>query len=145
MRWTLAERSNPKWLRRFDDTFELVHDLKERDEPSPEAFFCMKSNALTILASLAPPGDRREAAMQEYREFLEEYYPSIENRNLWFTMVRHMIYTARFSVDSEERAWILDELARSSNPVISLYAKIETRLGPPSSSHPLPGVSPHPN
>ncbi|HSB76682.1 MAG TPA: hypothetical protein VLC12_13585 [Terriglobales bacterium] len=145
VRWTLAERSTPKWLRRFDDTFELVHDLKESDEPSPEAFFCMKSNALTILASLAPPGDRRDAAMQEYREFLEESYPSIENRNLWFTMVRHMIYTARFSADSEERAWILDELARSPNPVISLYAKIETRFGPPSSSHPIPGVSPHPN
>jgi hypothetical protein len=137
LRWTLEERSSPKWLGRYDDAAKLVHELKEDDEASPEALFVMKSDALNFLAALGPPGQSRDKALEEYREFLEEYYPSIENVNLWFTMFRHMLYTARFSEDPKNRAWILDGLARSSNPIIALYSKIETSVGPPpGETHP---------
>jgi hypothetical protein len=131
VRWTLKERSSQNWLVRYDDAVKLVHDLKESDEKSPEAFFCMKADALNLLATLAPPGSARDKAMEEYREFLEEYYSSIENPNLWFTMFRHILYTARFSEDPKDKAWILGELARSSNPIITVYAKVETLIGPP--------------
>ena len=140
LRWTTAERSTRKWLRRYDDVVEQVHDFKETDEPSLDAFFCAKADFLDLLATLPPPGARREAAMQDYREFMEEYYPSVQNPNLWFTMLRHMLYTARFSEDAEERAWILSELARSSNPIVVLYANLEIRIGSPISSYPVPGV-----
>jgi hypothetical protein len=136
LRWTPEERSRAVWLKNYDDAAKLVHDLKEADESSPEAFFCMKADALNLLATLAPPSPTRDKAMEEYREFLEEYYPSIQNPNLWFTMFRHMLYTARFSDDAKNKAWILDELARSSNPIIALYAKLETRIGPPSETYP---------
>ena len=136
LRWTLEERSTEDWLAHYDDAVKLVYDLKEKDENSLEAFFCMKSDALDFLAVLVPPGPAREKAMDEYREFLEQNYPTIQNRNLWFTMFRHMLYTARFSDDPKDKAWILDELARSSNPIIALYAKLETRIGPPSESYP---------
>jgi hypothetical protein len=142
LRWTLEERSTQEWLAHYDDAVKLVYDLKETDENSLEAFFCMKSDALNSLAVLVPPGPAREKAMDEYREFLEQSYPSIQNRNLWFTMFRHMLYTARFSDDPKEKAWILDELARSSNPVIALYAKLETRIGPPSATYPALHVQP---
>jgi hypothetical protein len=114
--------------------------LKESDETSEEALFCMKADALNLLATLAPPGLTRDKAMEEYREFLEEYYPSIQNLNLWFTMFRHMLYAARFSEDSKDKAWILDKLARSSNPIIALYAKLEKRIGPPGESYPVSHV-----
>lgn len=136
LRWTLEERSSPEWLGRYDDAAKLVHELSEDDEASPEALFVMKSDALNLLTTLAPPGPTRDRALEEYREFLEDYYPSIENVNLWFTMFRHMLYTARFSDDPKNRAWILDGLARSSNPIIALYAKIETSVGPPGETHP---------
>ncbi len=135
LRWTLEERSTEDWLAHYDDAVKLVSDLKEKDENSLEAYFCTKSDALNSLAVLVPPGTPREKAMDEYREFLEQNYPTIQNRNLWFTMFRHMLYTARFSDDPKDKAWILDELARSSNPIIALYAKLETRIGPPSESH----------
>lgn len=134
--WTLKERHSQDWLRNYDDAAKLVHDLKEADENSPEAFFCMKADALNLLATLAPPGPTRHKAMEEYREFLEDYYPSIQNPNLWFTMFRHMLYTARFSDEPKNKAWILDALARSSNPIIALYAKLETRIGAPSETYP---------
>lgn len=141
LRWTLEERSSQDWLEHYDDAVKLVHDLKESDETSEEALFCMKADALNLLATLAPPGLARDKAMEEYREFLEEYYPSIQNLNLWFTMFRHMLYAARFSEDSKDKAaWILDKLARSSNPIIALYAKLEKRIGPPGESYPVSHV-----
>jgi hypothetical protein len=142
LRWTLEERSTQDWLAHYDDAVKLVYDFKETDENSLEAFFCMKSDALNFLAVLVPPGPAREKAMDEYREFLEQSYPLIQNRNLWFTMFRHMLYTARFSDDPKDKAWILDELARSSNPVIALYAKLETRIGPPGATYPALHVQP---
>ena len=138
--WTSKERLSRDWLEHFDDASKLIHNLKESDEKSPEAFFCMKSDALNLLATLAPPGTTRDKAMEEYRSFLEDYYPSIQNPNLWFTMFRHVLYTARFSADPKNKAWILNELARSSNPIIALYAKLETRIGPPSQTYPATHV-----
>ena len=88
----------------YADAAKLVHDLKESDERSPEAFFSMKADALNALATLAPPSTQRDKAMDEYLKFLEAYYSSIENPNLWFTMVRHMLYTARFSEDPTEQS-----------------------------------------
>ena len=142
LRWTLEERSTQDWLAHYDDAVKLVYDLKEKDENSLEAFFCTKSDALNLLAVLAPPGPARERAMDEYREFLEQNYSSIQNRNLWFTMFRHMLYTARFSEDPKEKAWMLDRLARSSNPIIALYAALETRIGPPIATYPSQHVQP---
>jgi hypothetical protein len=132
VRWTLQERSTQKWLAHYDDTLRLIHELTEDDENSPGAFFCMKADALNVLATLAPPGPAREKAMEDYRAFLEDYYYSIDNSNLWFTMFRHMLYTARFSDDPKNKLWILSELERSSNPVIAFYAELETTIDPPS-------------
>ncbi|MGA8153134.1 MAG: hypothetical protein WB952_19440 [Terriglobales bacterium] len=134
--WTLKQRSSEVWLEHYDDAARLIHDLKETDEKSPEGFFCMKADALNRLAVFPPPGPIRDKAMEEYRDFLETFYPSIQNPNLWFTMFRHMLYTARFSDDAKDKAWILSELARSSNPIIAFYATLESRIGPPEASYP---------
>jgi hypothetical protein len=132
VRWTFKERSTQEWLAHYDDTLKLIDEMMEDDENSPEAFFCMKADALNALATLAPPGPARERAMEDYRSFLEDYYYSIDNSNLWFTMFRHMLYTARFSSEPKNKLWILSELARSTNPVIAFYAKLETTIGAPS-------------
>ena len=86
----------------------------------PKHSFEAKADALNLLAVIVPPGPAREKAMDAYREFLEQSYPSIQNRNFWFTMFRHMLYTARFSDDPKDKAWLLDELARSSNLVVPI-------------------------
>ncbi len=123
---TLEERSKDLWLQHFQETLKLMDDWKEEDEASPEEYFCMASDALSDLAALAPPGRIRNRAMSAYLEFLEEHYANIENHNLWFTQFRQMLYRARFSKDPEEKAWILHAMQRSSNPIISLYSKLES-------------------
>ena len=139
LRWLKHQdkQSTNRWRTRYDETARLVHELKNDDESSPEAFFCMKADALNELATLAPSGPMRDAAMDEYREFLEEHYSAIQNPNLWFTMFRHMLYTARFAIDEKTKDWMLNQLVISSNPVISLYAKLELKLGRPRRTYPI--------
>lgn len=68
------------------------------------------------------PGPQRENAMGNYLSFLETHYAGTENRNLWFAQVRLMLDAARRSNDAQEKAWILERLRASRNPIISLYA-----------------------
>lgn len=123
--WTLQERSSDEWLQHFQDTLKLLDGWKEDDEDSPDEYLCMATDALSDLAALAPPGPMRERAMSAYLEVLEQRYAVVENRNLWFTQFRQMLYRARFSKDPEDKAWILNSMTRSANPVIALYAKLE--------------------
>lgn len=85
----------------------------------------MKANVYLSLASLVPPGKSRDNAMGQFRQFLEQTYHLIGNHNCWFTDVGMMLGEARRTKDPVNRVWILDELARSSNPVIALYAQLE--------------------
>ena len=94
------------------------------------------AHTYSVLAGLVPPGSARNNAMGSYRTFLETHYAVTQNRNLWFALVNMMLKTANSSKDPKERAWILDELSRSANPIIALYAKIETLLGPADHSRP---------
>ncbi len=123
--WTLQERSTDEWLQRFQDTLKLMADWKEDDEDSPDEYLCMATDGLSDMAALAPPGPMRDRAMSAYLEVLEQRYTSIENRNLWFTQFRQMLYRARFSKDPTDKTWILNSMARSTNPIIALYAKLE--------------------
>jgi hypothetical protein len=131
VRWTLKERSTQKWLAQYDDTLRLIHELTEHGENSPGGLLLHESRCAECAGNAGPPGPAREKAMEDYRAFLEDYYHSIDNSNLWFTMFRHMLYTARFSDDSKNKLWILSELAESSNPVIAFYSKVETTIGRP--------------
>ncbi len=123
--WTLQERSTDEWLQHFQDTLKLLDGWKEDSEDSPDEYLCMATDALSDLAALAPPGRMRDRAMIAYLEVLELRYASIENRNLWFTQFRQMLYRTRYSKDPADKAWILNSMARSSNPIIALYAKLE--------------------
>jgi hypothetical protein len=123
--WTLEERSTTEWLEHFQETLKLMDDWKESSENSPDEYLCMVTDALSDMAALAPPGRTRDTAMSTYLEVLEEHYASVENRNLWFTQFRQMLYRARFSKDPADKTWILNAMARSKNPIIALYARIE--------------------
>lgn len=121
----LADRQTDEWLDHYQSTLKLMQDWKEQDEETPEDYFCMATDALSDLAALASPGKVRDRAMNAYLEFLELHYPAIENRNLWFTQFRQMLYRARFSKDPADKAWMLNSMSRSSNPIIAFYAKLE--------------------
>jgi hypothetical protein len=55
---------------------------------------------------------------------LERQYPILQNSGIWFSQVQAMLRNAR---SSEE----FSEMARSSNPIIALYARLATLTGRP--------------
>jgi hypothetical protein len=126
--WTLEERSAMEWNNHYVDALKLIEGWKEDEEPSPADYFAMKTHTYMSLANLVPPGRARDNAMGLYRAFLEQSYFLIENHNFWFTDVRFMLDNARSAKDPKDRDWMLDELSRSANPVIALYAQLEKRI-----------------
>jgi len=122
--WTLEERRTEEWTTHYQDTMKLLAGWKEEEEASVDTHFWLMAQAYAQIASLVPPGAERENAMGVFLNFLETRYAAVKSRNLWFVFVREMLGQARRTKDPVERAWILDHLARSSNPVISLYAEL---------------------
>jgi hypothetical protein len=129
--WSPAERLTPEWNAHYLDTVKLIEGWKEDEEDSPEDYTFMAALAYSELAELVPPGKPRENAMDTYLRFLEQHYAAVQNRNFWFSLVQTMLKTARFSKDAGDKAWMLGEMSRSSNPIIALYARLELRIGPP--------------
>ena len=122
--WTLEERSTETWMARYHDTMKLLADWKEEEESSADTHYWLVAQSYAQMASLVPPGPERENAMGVFLNFVETRYAAVKSRNLWFTFVRDLLAQARRTKDPKERAWILDHLERSANPVISLYATL---------------------
>ena len=122
--WTLEERSTEAWLTHYQDTMKLLAGWKEEEESSADTHYWLVAQAYAQMASLVPPGPERENAMGVFLNFVETRYAAVSSRNLWFTFVRDLLRKARTAKDPKERAWILDHLRRSANPVISLYATL---------------------
>jgi hypothetical protein len=75
-----------------------------------------------MLAEKAPPGKARESATVRYLNFMETHYPDIESHNLWFTQWHEQWRS--------KDPWMVEQLMRSSNPVIALYAKVQKLASP---------------
>jgi hypothetical protein len=110
---------------------KLIEGWQEDEEDSPEDYTFMVALTDSELALLVPPGKPRENAMDTYLRFLEQHYASLRNRNFWFSLVQVTLKTARFSKDARDKAWMLGEMARSSHPILALYARVETLIPPP--------------
>jgi hypothetical protein len=118
--FTEEERKTEEWNAHFVDTLRLIEGWNEIEEGSAEDWFGMVSEAYELLSAKAPPGTQRAAVMARYLTFMETQYPRITSRNLWFTQLK--------SQWRSKDTWIVEQLANSSNPVMSLYARVNRRI-----------------
>jgi len=103
----------------FVDTLRLIEGWKEIEEPSSEEWFGMVSEAYELIAELAPPGRQRDAVMTRYLTFMDTHYASMPP-NLWFTQLK--------SQWRSKDPWVVEQFINTSNPVMSLYAKVNQRV-----------------
>jgi hypothetical protein len=118
--FTEEERKTEEWNAHFVDTLRLIEGWNEIEESSADDWFGMVSESYELLAAKAPPGTQRAAVMARYLNFMETQYPRIASRNLWFTQLK--------SQWRSKDAWIVEQLVKSSNPVMSLYARVNRRI-----------------
>ncbi|HYP08855.1 MAG TPA: hypothetical protein VER03_21670, partial [Bryobacteraceae bacterium] len=116
--WTAAERSTDEWNARYQALVKILEGWKEEEERFPELYVFMVCQTYSSLAALLPPGRAQDNHVDAYLSFLEGRYSPVENRNLWFTQVKHLLGNKVF----------LPRFARSRNPVIATYAKLQMRL-----------------
>jgi hypothetical protein len=115
--WTEEERQSTEWGAHFTDTLKLIEGWKEEEEITPEDWFGMVSDSYQLLAAKAPSGERREAAMTRFLNFMETRYASTASHNFWFTQLHNLWRSAD--------PWVLERFSGSSNPVIAAYTKIQ--------------------
>lgn len=127
--WKPEERATLEWNQHYLDLLKVIEGWKEEEEETPQDYLWMVAHTYATLADLVPPGTPRENAMGQYLNFLDTHYTATANRNLWFSLVRQMLERAQQQKVPNDRNWILDRLERSKNPIISLYAVIDRRLG----------------
>jgi hypothetical protein len=118
--FTPEERATVEWNTHFIETLRLIEGWKASEESSSEDWFGMVSEAYGSLGEKAPPGQQREAVMARYLNFMETHYAIVASHNLWFTQLK-----GRWRSND---TWIVEELANSANPVISLYARMNKRI-----------------
>jgi hypothetical protein len=118
--FTLEERETQEWNTHFVDTLRLIEGWKEIEESSPEDWFGMVTEAYELMAELAPPGVQREAVMTRYMNLMETHYSRLTNHNLWFTQLKGQWRS--------KDPWIVEQFTRSTNPVMSFYARLNQRL-----------------
>lgn len=128
--WTLEERKTVEWNVRCLEALELIDGWRETEETSPEDYLIMVADTYAALTNLIPPGSLRETMMRRYLVFLEVRYTPDGKRNLWFSQLKRLLSRVRSSAqDPAERAWLLERLQSSNNPIIAAYARIEALLG----------------
>jgi hypothetical protein len=127
--WTLEERSANEWNSRYLDALKVIEGWAENEESSPANYFCTKALTYMSLVTLVPPGPSRDNALRNFLGFLEQNYASVGSRNDWYTHVDMAMNAAKRAKGTNDTAWLLDEMARSANPAIALYARIE-KLAP---------------
>ena len=117
--FTLEERSTDEWNAHFVDTLRLIEGWKEIEEPSSEEWFGMVSEAYELIAELTPPGRQRDAVMTRYLTFMDTHYAGVPP-NLWFTQLK--------SQWRSKDPWVVEQFINTSNPVMSLYARVNQRI-----------------
>ena len=117
--WTTAERNTQEWNDRYLDLRKLLADWKPAANETAEDLYHMKAVTYDRLARLVPPGSRQRNAIQELLAFLDQSYSQIANHAEWFSHVQPVI-------DGKENLLVMEEAVNSKNPVISLYATLQT-------------------
>lgn len=129
LEWTLSERSAGEWRSRYALALKRIEGWKESEEDSPADYLFVVAHTYASLALLAPDPSEREPALARYLQFLEQRYASEGSRNRWFSAVRVLFDRIALTRDEGERSWLIERFKMSSNPVISLYAELESRMG----------------
>jgi len=125
--YTPQQKSTPAWRAKVRDFLAALSRWQEgsSDEGSTAAdHFRMKSEAYTDLLNLVFNGPDREPVLHSTTDYLKQDPFQRENRMEWFLPVNAVI--GRMALEPGGMALLADELGKVDNPVMALYAKLET-------------------
>ena len=118
--WTLEERRSVEWSDRLFALLKQTDDWSVADEPSPAAYFFMRSQVWVSLVKLVPPGPQRTNAFRNAISwFNASYSDAAVSRAEWWLKAKELLELAKKEPD------LLDDLEQFGNAVLSAYAHID--------------------
>lgn len=118
-----AQRSTEAWSAQYRELIGALDAWKVSAHASPLEHFRERVSGYSDLLNLAPAGPDREAGFHALTNFLTKNPIASTNRADWFLPVNALI--ARATLDPPGFGKYAEELRKSENPVIALYAKLE--------------------
>ena len=122
-----AERDTLEWSNSLTEVLTEVDNWKAGDEASEADYFHQKSIVYEAMLELAPAGGLRDRILGAYVAFLANSSLQQDSPVEWFWHAQSTLSRLRnASGGGAER--LLAEFRRSGNPVLALYANLETTL-----------------
>jgi hypothetical protein len=118
-----ADREKPEWQAKLKAMLTVLSEWKESSGVPPAEFFREKCAAYADLLSLVSSGPNRDVILQATLAFVSGNGLQSTNRLEWFLPVNALI--GRVALDPLGLGKFAEELRKSSDPVISMYAKLE--------------------
>jgi len=117
-----AEQKNAiEWRTQFDHFLEQIDDLRPAVGEPEYRYFYRMATALTAALRVAPSGPDRETVLRRLVAFLRSSSLQQESVLEWYAQVQRTESSVR-AVGPEATARFLNELERSGNPILNLYA-----------------------
>jgi hypothetical protein len=121
LRWLArGDRKLPEWNDRYAGFLKLTDNWSAADEPSPGAYFFMRSRVWLSLVKLAPHGPQRTNAFRSTISWLNSSYADgVVSRSEWWLCAKELLDLAAKEAD------LLDDVEQFGNPVLSTYAHVD--------------------
>jgi hypothetical protein len=135
--YTSDQKSTPAWRAKVRDFLVAVSRWQESAPGGPTAaeHFRMKSTAYGELLGVVSNGPDRELVVRAMLDYLKQNRFQQENRMEWFLPVSALI--GRMTLDPLGMGRMADEFRKVDDPIIALYANLET-LAPRTPDRILP-------
>lgn len=119
-----AEKDTPEWRNKLQDFLGIMTAWKDVSGVKAAAHFRDKCGIYSDLSSVVSPGLERERVLRALLDYVKQNRFQAENRIEWFLPVNTLI--GRASLDPLGLGRLMDELRRVNDPVIALYANLES-------------------
>jgi hypothetical protein len=118
-----GERAKPEWQARFRAMLSTIAGWKRQPEAPASEYYEEKTEAYRQLLSLSNDVEDRELAVRGLLDFVSGNEFQQQGRAEWFLPINGLI--ARCGLDPMGFGKLAEELRRSKDPVIALYANLE--------------------
>jgi hypothetical protein len=122
--FSVAERKETEWQARLQDFLSAMTAWKESSAAAPAPYFRNKCGIYSELMGLVPTPENREKVIRALLDFVERSTFQAESRVQWFLPVNALL--GRAGLDPLELGKLLPEFRQSADPIIALYAHLET-------------------
>ena len=119
-----ADRESKDWRNRHQELLDQMAKWEAGPRTNAAEHFREKVLLYNELLSISPAGEARDAVLHAELSYLIASHKDAANRTEWFLPLNGLL--ARTTLDPAGFAALRTEMLKSSDPIVALYARLET-------------------